>query len=91
MYDLVIRGGLVVDGTGAEGRVADVAITDGGEFVHAAPWSTGAQGNSNVSHGCINLSVANATTFFTRTSSGMMIEMPKRSKPTNAPRSASAR
>ncbi|MCU1468192.1 MAG: N-acyl-D-aspartate/D-glutamate deacylase, partial [Actinomycetia bacterium] len=27
--DVVIRGGTVVDGTGAAGRVADVAITDG--------------------------------------------------------------
>ncbi len=29
MHDLVIRGGTVVDGTGAERRVADVAIDDG--------------------------------------------------------------
>ncbi len=29
MHDLVIRSGTVVDGTGAPGRVADVAITDG--------------------------------------------------------------
>jgi N-acyl-D-aspartate/D-glutamate deacylase len=29
MIDLVIRGGLVVDGTGAAGRLADVAIADG--------------------------------------------------------------
>ena len=28
-HDLVIRGGTVVDGTGAPARTADVAITDG--------------------------------------------------------------
>lgn len=29
MHDLVIRGGTVVDGTGAASRAADVAIDDG--------------------------------------------------------------
>lgn len=42
----------------------DVHISDSGEYVHAAPWSVGAQGNTNVSHGCINLSPADATAFF---------------------------
>lgn len=39
-------------------------ITWGGIFVHAAPWSVGSQGYSNVSHGCINLSTDNAAWFF---------------------------
>ena len=29
MHDLVLRGGTVVDGTGAPARTADVAVTDG--------------------------------------------------------------
>jgi lipoprotein-anchoring transpeptidase ErfK/SrfK len=41
----------------------DVHISDSGEYVHAAPWSVGAQGNANVSHGCVNLSPANAEQF----------------------------
>jgi len=42
----------------------DVHISDSGEYVHAAPWSTGSQGNQNVSHGCVNLSPADAAAFF---------------------------
>jgi lipoprotein-anchoring transpeptidase ErfK/SrfK len=42
----------------------DVRISDGGEFVHAAPWSVGEQGHINVSHGCVNLSTANADWFY---------------------------
>ena len=53
----------------------DVNITDGGEFVHAAPWSTGAQGRSNVSHGCINLSPANATTFYNFSQIGDLVNV----------------
>ncbi|MER7015957.1 Ig-like domain-containing protein [Saccharopolyspora sp. NPDC000359] len=37
-----------------------VRISNGGEFLHAAPWSVGQQGHSNVSHGCINMSMDNA-------------------------------
>jgi lipoprotein-anchoring transpeptidase ErfK/SrfK len=43
---------------------SDVHISDSGEYVHAAPWSTGSQGNQNVSHGCINLSPEDAKAFF---------------------------
>ena len=42
----------------------DVRISNGGEFVHAAPWSVGDQGHVNVSHGCVNLSTTNAQWFF---------------------------
>ncbi len=35
-------------------------LTWGGEFIHGAPWSEGDQGYTNVSHGCTNLSAANA-------------------------------
>jgi lipoprotein-anchoring transpeptidase ErfK/SrfK len=42
---------------------SNVHISDSGEYVHAAPWSTGSQGNENVSHGCINLSPENAKAF----------------------------
>jgi lipoprotein-anchoring transpeptidase ErfK/SrfK len=41
----------------------DVHISDSGEYVHAAPWSVGVQGITNVSHGCINLSPSRAETF----------------------------
>lgn len=41
-----------------------VRITSGGVYVHSAPWSVGSQGYANVSHGCINLSPANAAWYF---------------------------
>ncbi|ROP30557.1 L,D-transpeptidase [Couchioplanes caeruleus] len=31
-------------------------LTWGGQFIHAARWSEGSQGRTNVSHGCINVS-----------------------------------
>jgi lipoprotein-anchoring transpeptidase ErfK/SrfK len=33
-----------------------VQISSSGEYVHSAPWSVWAQGNTNVSHGCVNVS-----------------------------------
>jgi lipoprotein-anchoring transpeptidase ErfK/SrfK len=43
---------------------SDVHISDSGEYVHAAPWSVTSQGRTNVSHGCVNLSPADAAAFF---------------------------
>jgi lipoprotein-anchoring transpeptidase ErfK/SrfK len=35
-------------------------LTWGGQFIHAAPWSVKDQGHRDVSHGCTNVSTANA-------------------------------
>ncbi|MFG1704453.1 Ig-like domain-containing protein [Nonomuraea sp. M3C6] len=53
----------------------NVRMTYSGTFFHAAPWSTGAQGNSNVSHGCVNASPANARWFYEFTQRGDIIEV----------------
>ncbi|MGC1214734.1 MAG: Ig-like domain-containing protein [Micromonospora sp.] len=42
-------------------------LTWGGEYIHAAPWSEGVQGRENVSHGCVNVSMANGRWLFDRT------------------------
>lgn len=39
-------------------------ISYSGIFFHAAPWSVGQQGSTNASHGCLNLSDANARWVF---------------------------
>lgn len=41
-----------------------VRIHNNGEFIHAAPWSVGSQGVSNVSHGCVNLSTPRAKEYY---------------------------
>ncbi|MFI7026988.1 L,D-transpeptidase [Micromonospora sp. NPDC049900] len=45
-------------------------LTWGGEFIHAAPWSEGQQGTTNVSHGCVNVSMANGAWLFENTKVG---------------------
>jgi len=47
-----------------------VRIDNSGGFVHSAPWSVNDQGKRNVSHGCINLSPANAKWFYENFGSG---------------------
>ncbi|KAB8195944.1 L,D-transpeptidase family protein [Nonomuraea phyllanthi] len=53
----------------------NVRMTYSGTFFHAAPWSTGAQGSRNVSHGCVNASPANARWFYEFTQRGDIIEV----------------
>ena len=52
-----------------------VRISDSGEFVHAAPWSVAQQGNTNVSHGCINMSTERAAWFFNFSQPGDVVEI----------------
>jgi lipoprotein-anchoring transpeptidase ErfK/SrfK len=42
-------------------------LTWSGQYIHSAPWSTGAQGHTNVSHGCVNVSPSNAKWLFDKT------------------------
>jgi lipoprotein-anchoring transpeptidase ErfK/SrfK len=41
-----------------------VDFTYSGDFIHDAYWSVGEQGFTNVSHGCVNASPANAETYY---------------------------
>jgi len=41
-----------------------VRFTFSGDYYHDAPWSVSQQGSSNVSHGCVNLSPADAQTYY---------------------------
>lgn len=59
----------------------DVRISNGGAFVHAAPWSVGAQGHRNVSHGCINLSPADAQWFYGFSNRGDIVNVVNASAP----------
>ncbi len=61
-------------------------VTWTGEFVHAAPWSTGSQGRTNVSHGCVGMSMANAKRLFGLTRVGDVVTVvgsPRKLEPNN--------
>jgi lipoprotein-anchoring transpeptidase ErfK/SrfK len=50
-------------------------ISNSGEFVHSAPWSVRDQGRRHVSHGCVNVSPANAKWFFNYSQLGDVVEV----------------
>ena len=50
-------------------------ISYSGIFVHAAPWSVGSQGYSNVSHGCINVSTSNAQWYYNNSKRGDVVQI----------------
>lgn len=76
--DLTTRSGIhVVNDKFAEKRMSNpkyhyvnllehwaVRISNNGEFIHANPSSAASQGNTNVTHGCVNLSLANAKAYY---------------------------
>jgi lipoprotein-anchoring transpeptidase ErfK/SrfK len=50
-------------------------LSNSGIFVHAAPWSVRDQGHRNVSHGCLNVSTANAGWFYENFGRGDVVEV----------------
>jgi lipoprotein-anchoring transpeptidase ErfK/SrfK len=56
-------------------------VTWSGEFVHAAPWSTGDQGRDNVSHGCVGMSMTNAIWLFNKSTVGDVVKVVGSSRP----------
>ncbi|GLZ13959.1 hypothetical protein Acsp04_41940 [Actinomadura sp. NBRC 104425] len=52
-----------------------VRFSNSGEYVHSAPWSVGSQGSANVSHGCLNVSPANAKWYYDIMQRGDVIEL----------------
>ena len=58
-----------------------VRISYSGEFVHSAGWSVADQGVRNVSHGCVNVSPADAAWFFDLVKRGDVVDVVNASVP----------
>lgn len=68
--------GLPVDEGGYRTEVDwAVRISNGGEFLHAAPWAADDLGERNVSHGCINMTEADAKWVFDLLKKGDVVEI----------------
>lgn len=49
-------------------------VTDTGEYLHAAPWSSGSHGYANTSHGCVGMSTGNAAWLFENLRQGDLVK-----------------
>ena len=69
--------GVPLDAPGGYETPVDYAsrLSNSGIFVHAAPWSVGQQGRRNVSHGCLNVSTADAGWFYDNFGRGDVVEV----------------
>jgi lipoprotein-anchoring transpeptidase ErfK/SrfK len=59
----------------------NLRLTWTGEYIHSAPWSVGSQGNTNVSHGCTNMSPANAQWMFENSKVGDIVKFTGSNRP----------
>ena len=50
-------------------------VTYSGEFLHGAPWSVGAQGEANVSHGCVGMSIEDAAWLYNISKRGDVVDV----------------
>jgi lipoprotein-anchoring transpeptidase ErfK/SrfK len=62
----------------------NTAISTDGYYVHGAPWSLAAQGFTNVSHGCVNLSPEHAMAFFNFSRPGDIVTVQGSTRPATA-------
>jgi lipoprotein-anchoring transpeptidase ErfK/SrfK len=53
----------------------DVKISIDGEYIHSAPWSVWAQGHSDQSHGCLNVSPENAEWYLNFAQPGDVVDI----------------
>jgi lipoprotein-anchoring transpeptidase ErfK/SrfK len=69
--------GVPMDAPGGYETAVEYAsrLSNSGIFVHAAPWSVGDQGRRNVSHGCLNVSTANAGWFYDNFGRGDLVQV----------------
>jgi lipoprotein-anchoring transpeptidase ErfK/SrfK len=69
--------GVPLDAPGGYETPVDYAsrLSNSGIFVHAAPWSVAQQGHRNVSHGCLNVSTADAGWFFDTFGRGDVVQV----------------